>query len=243
MTCQGSSLAQCFKTKRLFVWWYLIRAKGLAPHRWTLFLVSLPSSSSSIFQRVSAMQFEISDEAAIAFSERFYTGLAQGLPVDAALAPARLAILAASREAEFGTPVLFLRAADARLFDLPPSPAQMLPTEPDALAPAPVSPAPVPEPIPTPEPTPVRASLFRRLGGTKIVVAAVVILAVAVVAATIIHIIVHTTPQTPRLNGMYTATTDNNKNFIITISTSCDGAGKMHCACGHGRARRGCRLR
>jgi ABC-type multidrug transport system ATPase subunit len=78
---------------------------------------------------VIGMQFEITNEAAIAFSESLYSALAHSLPVDAALGPARLAILA-EREAEFGTPVLFLRAADARLFDLPSGPAQMPPTLP-----------------------------------------------------------------------------------------------------------------
>jgi hypothetical protein len=78
---------------------------------------------------VIGMQFEITNEAAIAFSESLYSTLAHGLPVDAALGPARLAILA-EREAEFGTPVLFLRAADARLFDLPSGPAQMPSTPP-----------------------------------------------------------------------------------------------------------------
>jgi hypothetical protein len=66
---------------------------------------------------VIGMQFEITDEAAIAFSASLYRALAQGLPVDAAIGAARCAIVA-EREAEFGTPVLFLRAADARLFDL-----------------------------------------------------------------------------------------------------------------------------
>jgi WD40 repeat protein len=67
---------------------------------------------------VIGMQFEISDDAAIAFSQRLYSGLAHGLPIDAALGPARLAI-SAKRQTEFGTPVLFLRATDAQLFDLP----------------------------------------------------------------------------------------------------------------------------
>lgn len=67
---------------------------------------------------VIGMQFEITDEAAIAFSDSLYSGLAQGLPVDAALAPARRAIVGAQKEPEFGTPVLFLRAANARLFDI-----------------------------------------------------------------------------------------------------------------------------
>jgi hypothetical protein len=64
------------------------------------------------------MQFEITDDAAIRFSERLYAALAEGFPVDAALAQARKAIFAAGHEIEFGTPVLFLRGADARLFDL-----------------------------------------------------------------------------------------------------------------------------
>lgn len=67
---------------------------------------------------VIGMQFEITDDAAIAFSESLYTGLARGLPVDAALAPARRAIIGAMMATEFGTPVLFLRDGDARLFDI-----------------------------------------------------------------------------------------------------------------------------
>ncbi|WP_052226637.1 CHAT domain-containing protein [Microbacterium mangrovi] len=67
---------------------------------------------------VIGMQFEITDDAAIAFSESLYTGLAHGLPVDAALAPARRAIVGAMLATEFGTPVLYLRDGDARLFDV-----------------------------------------------------------------------------------------------------------------------------
>jgi CHAT domain len=67
---------------------------------------------------VIGMQFEITDDAAIRFSERLYRALAQGFPVDAALAQARKAIFAAGHEIEFGTPVLYLRGADARLFDV-----------------------------------------------------------------------------------------------------------------------------
>ena len=72
---------------------------------------------------VIGMQFEITDEAAIAFSESLYSGIAQGLPIDAALGPARRAIVAAQKEAEFGTPVLFLRTGDARLFEVEQAPA------------------------------------------------------------------------------------------------------------------------
>lgn len=75
------------------------------------------------------MQFEITDDAAIRFSERLYAALAEGFPVDAALAQARKAIFASGHETEFGTPVLFLRGADARLFDVgslePPRPARV----------------------------------------------------------------------------------------------------------------------
>lgn len=73
---------------------------------------------------VIGMQFEITDDAAIAFSESLYTGLARGLPVDAALAPARRAIIGAMLATEFGTPVLFLRDGDARLFDVMDVPAE-----------------------------------------------------------------------------------------------------------------------
>jgi hypothetical protein len=66
---------------------------------------------------VVGMQFEITDLAAIAFSESLYSGLAHGMPIDAAVGPARRAIMAMT-PAEFGTPVLFLRDGDARLFDI-----------------------------------------------------------------------------------------------------------------------------
>jgi WD40 repeat protein len=73
---------------------------------------------------VIGMQFEITDEAAITFAEGLYTALAHGFPVDAALAQGRKAIFAAGNDIEFGTPVLFLRAADARLFDLEQPPVE-----------------------------------------------------------------------------------------------------------------------
>lgn len=74
---------------------------------------------------VIGMQFEITDDAAIAFSESLYTGLALGLPIDAALAPARRAIIGAMLATEFGTPVLFLRDGDAHLFDIAEAPADV----------------------------------------------------------------------------------------------------------------------
>ena len=83
---------------------------------------------------VVGMQFEITDDAAIRFSERLYTALAQGFPVDAALAQARKGIFAAGHEVEFGTPVLYLRGADARLFDVDPALPAPEPSRPPAAA-------------------------------------------------------------------------------------------------------------
>src|SRR5204862_3225194 len=68
---------------------------------------------------VVAMQFEISDAAAIVFASGFYQSIASGAPVDASLAAARLLILAErSDDIEWGTPVLFMRVPDGRIFDL-----------------------------------------------------------------------------------------------------------------------------
>jgi len=64
---------------------------------------------------VIAMQSEVMDETACGFAEKFYRGLAAGLPVDACVGEVRRA-LAAERNPEWGTPVLYLRATDGRLF-------------------------------------------------------------------------------------------------------------------------------
>ena len=59
---------------------------------------------------VVAMQFEISDEAAIVFAEELYTNLiGRQDPIDAAVAEARKAIFVEVDELEWATPVLFLR--------------------------------------------------------------------------------------------------------------------------------------
>jgi formylglycine-generating enzyme required for sulfatase activity len=69
---------------------------------------------------VIAMQYEITDQAALEFARAFYESLADGLPVDAAVSEGRLAIsLAVTHSVEWGTPVLMLRAPDGMLFDLP----------------------------------------------------------------------------------------------------------------------------
>lgn len=64
---------------------------------------------------VVAMQFPISDGAAVAFTAEFYGAIADGLPVDQAATSARKALLA-DYPTEWATPVLFLRAPDGQVF-------------------------------------------------------------------------------------------------------------------------------
>ena len=73
---------------------------------------------------VIAMQFEISDDAAILFAHEFYDSLARAYPVDAALGEARRASFANDNELEWGTPVLYMRAPDGRIFDVTDDPTQ-----------------------------------------------------------------------------------------------------------------------
>src|SRR5215208_7734669 len=66
---------------------------------------------------VVAMQYQITDKAAIEFCSAFYESLADGLPVDAAVTEARVAVSMDSM-LEWGTPVLYMRSPDGRLFDM-----------------------------------------------------------------------------------------------------------------------------
>ncbi|HET7738036.1 MAG TPA: CHAT domain-containing protein, partial [Tepidiformaceae bacterium] len=81
------------------------------------------SSAATLIRRgipaVLAMQYEITDAAAIEFSRTFYRATAHGMPVDAAVAEARRAIrIGLGGSLEWGTPVLYMRSGDGRLFDL-----------------------------------------------------------------------------------------------------------------------------
>lgn len=67
---------------------------------------------------VIAMQFEITDEAAVTFAQEFYGAVADGYPADAALAEARKAIFAQGNGLEWGTPVLYLRCPDGIIFNV-----------------------------------------------------------------------------------------------------------------------------
>lgn len=68
---------------------------------------------------IVAMQFEITDRAAIAFARGFYTSLGNGFPVDAALAEARKFIRNGPTQIEFGSPVLYMSAEDGAIFTRP----------------------------------------------------------------------------------------------------------------------------
>jgi hypothetical protein len=68
---------------------------------------------------VAAMQYEISDPAAVTFCRGFYSALAHGRGVDEAATSGRVAIIGLSgRTLEWVTPVLFLRGRDSRLFTM-----------------------------------------------------------------------------------------------------------------------------
>jgi tetratricopeptide (TPR) repeat protein len=67
---------------------------------------------------VLAMQYPISDQAAIECSRTFYEGLAHQLPVDAAVMEARQSIWVSLGSLEWGTPVLYMRSLAGYLFDL-----------------------------------------------------------------------------------------------------------------------------
>jgi peptidoglycan hydrolase-like protein with peptidoglycan-binding domain len=66
---------------------------------------------------VVAMQFEISDDAALVFAEELYTNLiGRQDPIDAAVAEARKAVYTEVDPLEWATPVLFVRDPDVELF-------------------------------------------------------------------------------------------------------------------------------
>ncbi len=65
---------------------------------------------------VAAMQFTISDTAAIAFARGFYTAIAHGRSVDEAARSGRISILGAPGSLEWATPVLYVRGPASQLF-------------------------------------------------------------------------------------------------------------------------------
>ncbi len=75
---------------------------------------------------VLAMQYPITDEAAIEFTTSFYRALVASLPIDAAVSEARKAIsLAMPESIEWATPVLFMRATDGVIWKMEKAEADM----------------------------------------------------------------------------------------------------------------------
>jgi uncharacterized membrane protein HdeD (DUF308 family) len=127
---------------------HLLRARGLAElldDHYPLRLVFLnscegargsendafSSTAATLVRRgvpaVVAMQYEITDRAAIEFSRDFYEALADNLPVDAAVTEARTAVSIDSL-LEWGTPVLYTHSPDGRVFDVSSSPTYEIPS-------------------------------------------------------------------------------------------------------------------
>jgi hypothetical protein len=74
---------------------------------------------------VIAMQFKVLDAAAQAFAGEFYRALAEGFPIDACVTEGRKAVMGAVglSRADWGIPVVYTRAPDGKLFELPAAPA------------------------------------------------------------------------------------------------------------------------
>ena len=133
----------------------------------------LSSTASILLQHgiaaVLAMQYPISDRAAVEFSRTFYEALADGLPVDAAVTEGRQGISVAFDDSlEWGTPVLYSQSLEGNIFDIAP---KVLPSaipvkavsEPPAEAPKPVQVIPKTKPGPAGEAAPPVSTRFSDL--------------------------------------------------------------------------------
>jgi formylglycine-generating enzyme required for sulfatase activity len=79
------------------------------------------STAATLIRRgipaVLAMQYEITDGAAIEFARAFYEAVTEAMPVDAAVAEARIAVsMAVSNTVEWGVPVLYTHAPELHIF-------------------------------------------------------------------------------------------------------------------------------
>lgn len=75
---------------------------------------------------VIAMQAAVTDNAAASLAPSFYRALANGYPVDAALAEARKALYVQNDTLEWATPVLFTRTPDSQLFTITGGQAELI---------------------------------------------------------------------------------------------------------------------
>ena len=82
----------------------------------------LVKNMPSTLMAVIAMQEAITDHAAVNLTRNFYQAIAAGDPVDSALAKARNAVFTIEdTDYGWGTPALFMRARNGKLFDIPKS--------------------------------------------------------------------------------------------------------------------------
>jgi hypothetical protein len=72
---------------------------------------------------VVAMQFNAPEDSTQAFASEFYRALAEGLPIDACVTEGRKAVMSVAGfgSPDWGIPVVYTRAPDGQLFDLPTS--------------------------------------------------------------------------------------------------------------------------
>jgi hypothetical protein len=140
---------------------------------------------------VVAMQFEITDKAAITFSSVFYEALARGRAVDVATTEGRMAVFVDDDNPfEWATPVLYLNRGDGKIFDVSPPPVPSLPPAPPAPS-SPASPPPPPAPTPTRSPSPAPSP---RVRWRRIAAAA----AIALVAAIAVFVFVRASSSDER---------------------------------------------
>ncbi len=96
---------------------------------------ALSSTAGALMRRwipaVVAMQFEITNPAAIVFAQTFHQSVAKRRSVDDSVVHTRQALRHAIKDTlEWGTPVLYLRAPDGRIFDnTSPLPPQARPSQ------------------------------------------------------------------------------------------------------------------
>jgi hypothetical protein len=108
-------------------------------------------AASLIRQGVPAVvgnQFSVGDDAAISFASTFYERIAQGHPVDEAVASARKILFDETMPLQWATPVLYMRSTDGDLFgrrDMPAADSATASAAAPSAASAPVAPTPQPE--------------------------------------------------------------------------------------------------
>ena len=160
---------------------------------------------------VVAMQFPISDKAAVKFTGEFYGALVDGLPVDQAVSSARKALLDGFRD-EWATPVLFLRAPDGNIFENVHAAAGAVPTAEQTPGPTPPGPGssggePVP-PVPPPPGTSAQPEEASPLAWVRSHLAVVLSAVAAVVVLVVLAVVVlplggdEPPPEEPVDNGL-----------------------------------------